>query len=119
MTWYIAHIVMSVRFKDGKQDKYPVWENLVLFEATSEKEAWEKAELRARRYEGDTQGSFRWEERPATWVFAGIRKVIRCEIPEVQPTSGTEVSYSEFEVATEEALQKLVAGDPVEITYVE
>src|SRR5262245_60788107 len=100
MTWYIAHIVMSVRFKDGNQNKYPVWENLVLIEAASEEEAEEKAKVRARRYEGDTHGSLTWEERPATWVFAGIRKVIRCEIPDVQPTSGMEVSYSEFEVAT-------------------
>jgi hypothetical protein len=119
VTWYVAHIIMSVRFKDGNQDKYPVWENLVLIEAASENEAEEKAKIRAQRYEGDTQGSFTWEERPATWVFAGIRKIIRCEIPGVQPTSGMEVSYSEFEVATEEALQKLVSGDSVEITYVE
>ena len=110
---------MWVRFKDGYQDRYPVWENYILVEATSPKEAWEKAAQRGREDEGDSQGSFTWEERPATWVFAGIRKVIRCEIPGVQPTSGMEMSYSEFEVATEDALQKLVAGDPVEVTYVE
>lgn len=119
MTWYIAHIIMFVRFKDGNQGKYPVWENLILIEASSGEEAWEKAELRAKEDEGDSQGSFTWDGRPATWVFAGIRKLITCGHRGERPTSGTEVSYSEFEVATEEVLQKLVRGETVELTYVE
>lgn len=117
MSWYVAHVIMLVRFKDGNQDKYPVWENMILIEASSGKEAWEKAEERAREDEGDSQGSFRWEDRPAMWVFAGIRKLITCGHRGERPANGTEVSYSEFEVPTEEAFQKLVNGDSVEILY--
>ena len=119
MAWYIAHVIMSVRFKDGYQDKYPVWENFILVEAASKKEALGKAEQRGREDEGDSQGSFTWDGRPATWTFAGIRKLIICEGRGVQPTSGIEVSYSEYELPTEEALQRLVNGDSVHLIYVE
>ena len=119
MTWYCAHVIMSVRFKDGNQDTYPVWENVVLIEAPSEKEAWEKAEQRAQRYEGDSEGSFTWGGRPATWVFAGIRKLIMTDYLGAPPASGTEVTYSEFELATAEDLRKLIDGDSVDVTYVE
>jgi len=119
MVWYAAHIIMSVRFKDGIQDTYPVWENVVLIEAASEKDAWQKAEQRARRYEGDSEGSFTWDGRPATWIFAGIRKLIVTDYLGAQPASGTEVTYSEFELATEEDLRKLIDGDSVDVTYVQ
>ena len=119
MAWYAAHIIMYVRFKDGKQDKYPVWENIVLIEAGSDKEAWEKSKRRALRYEGDSRGSFTWEGRPATWVFAGIRKINTCVDPEQRPIDETEITYSEFGLTTAEDLRKLVDGEPVEVVYVE
>lgn len=46
------------------------------------------------------------EEHPATTVFAGIRKLIKCEMLGAQPISGTEVSYSKFEVEMRGAPQK-------------
>lgn len=110
---------MWVRFKDGSQDTYPVWENIVLIEASLEEEAWEKAEHRARRYEGDSDGSFTWGGRPATWVFAGIRKLTMSDYLGARPASGTEVTYTELELATAEDLQKLADGDSVDVTYME
>ena len=119
MPWFAAHVIMSVRFKDGNQDTYPVWENIILLEAPTDKEAWQKAEQRAIEDEGDSQGSFTWGGRPATWVFAGIRKLIMTDYLGARPESGTEVTYSEMELATAEDLRKLVDGESVEVTYVE
>lgn len=119
MPWYAAHIVMSVRFKDGPQDTYPLWENIVLLEAPNDEEAERKAELKGQEGEGDSDGSFRWDDRPATWVFAGVRKLIACEDPHVPPGDGIEITFSEMAVDSEESLSKFVNGEPVMVRYEE
>jgi hypothetical protein len=119
MPWYAAHILLYARFKDGSQEKYPIWENIVLIEADADDAALAKAAQRGRDAEGDSHGTFTWEGRPATWVFAGIRKLIACADADSRPGDGTEVSYSQMQVATEEALAKLAQGDPVPILYEE
>lgn len=119
MGWYAAHIIMSVRFKDGVQDRFPVWENVVLLEAGSDEEAMQKAERQGRLQEGDAGGTFEWQGRPATWLFAGVRKVIASADHGQQPGDGTEVSYSEMEVDSPEALAKLVRGEAVSVLYEE
>jgi len=30
MSWYAASVIMYTKFKDGKQEKYPIWENVIL-----------------------------------------------------------------------------------------
>ena len=115
--WYAAHAIMYVKFKDGNQDKYPFWENIILIEAVSSDEAFEKAEARARLDEGDSSNSFTWEGRPATWVFAGLRKLISCVDSEERPSHGTELTYSQMEVQSETDFKKLVSGDPVMVLY--
>lgn len=44
MSWYSAHIVMFVELKTESQQRYPVWENVVLVKARTEEEAFKKAE---------------------------------------------------------------------------
>ena len=128
MKWYAAHIIMSVKLKVEPQQKYPVWENIVIVKAENIKEAWAKAIHFGKAEEGDSFGTFTWDKKPATWVFAGIRKLIECE-PSVEQcckessnailADGTEITYSQLEVENEEALQKLVKGDPVLVLYEE
>lgn len=113
MSWYAAHVVMYARWKKGRQERFPVWENIVLVQADSEEEAFAKAESRGREEEGNDDGNFRWGGRPATWVFAGVRKLTLCEDADEQPIDGTEVSYIEMEVDSPAAIRKLVAGQPV------
>jgi len=117
MAWYAAHAIMYIKFKDGVQDKYPFWENIILIEAETEDEAFEKAETRAREEEGDSQGSLTFEERPATWTFAGIRRLVSCVDPFEQPGDGTEITYLEMEVDSEESFTKLLKGEPVKVLY--
>jgi hypothetical protein len=133
MTWYAAHIISYIRFLDGVQDKYPIYENVVLLEADSTDQAYEEAKRIGKEdYDDTTDGSegLFWEERPAVWVFAGVRKLIECqdtastmtEQPDRignSPIHGTEVTYSQMELADEEALTKLIKGDPVTLLYEE
>ncbi len=37
--WYAAHIVVPFKYKDGRQDHYPCFENIVLISARSVSEA--------------------------------------------------------------------------------
>ena len=120
--WYAAHIIMYVRFKDGQQGEYPVWENIRLIEAPSDDGALAVAECLGRDDEGDDDGSFRWDGRPATWVFGGVRKLVAVchpDDPDDRPTNGAEISYSQMILPDAAALDKLVNGDPVTVLYEE
>ncbi len=118
--WYAAHIIMNVEFADpADQTSYPFWENIVLVEAESEDEAWEKAERIGRDDETDGTDGFRWNKKPARWRYAGVRKLIECrsDDPTDRPVDGAEVSYSQMSVPDKESLSKLVQGKPVEVVY--
>jgi hypothetical protein len=117
MSWYAAHTIMYVKYKDGSQDSYPFWENIILLEADSDDEATAKAKTRAQEDEGDSNGTFTWSGRPAQWCFGGIRKIVTCEDPESKPGDGTEITYLEMEVDDEEGFAKLISGEPVEVRY--
>jgi hypothetical protein len=121
MPWYAAHAILYVRFKSGGQTAYPVWENVLLIRARDPTSAWRKAVRRAKRDEGDGGGTFRWNNRPAEWVFAGLRKVVAVSHQGAArtPGDGDEITYSEFELADAASLRKLVAGRAVSAQYVE
>jgi len=119
MEWYSAHVVLVVRFNDGIQDKIPVWENIYLIHAASFEEALEQAAALGRAAEGDSNGTFRWEDRAARWEYAGTRKLMACALTEDRPGSGTELTYSEFQIETEDELDKLIRGLSVRIIYEE
>jgi hypothetical protein len=112
---------MYVRFKDGVQDHYPVWENILLVEAPDDDTAHAHAVARAKEDEGDYKDSFTWQDRPATWVYAGIRKLITVSHlnPDDQLGSGDELTYSEFDLPSQSAVDRLVAGEEVDLKYVE
>jgi hypothetical protein len=117
MSWYAAHAILYVMFKDNNQDKYPFWENVYLIEAKSDEAAFDKAVRRAKEEEGDSNGTFTWQGRPATWRFAGIRKLTLCADVNGKPEDGAEVTYLEMEVDSEENFQKLIQGETVAVTY--
>jgi hypothetical protein len=119
MTWYAASVIMYTKFKEGEQEKFPLYENVLLIQADSDNEAIEKARRRGLEDEGDSNGTYSYEGRPATLAFAGIRKVIKTQGSEGRPTDGTEITYSEMEVDTKETLLRLVNGEPVVVRYEE
>jgi hypothetical protein len=113
--WYAAHLLMYVQRKAGNAGKCRIWENIVLIKAASEEEAFARAEQRGKQEEGDDDGSFRWAGKPARWLFAGVRKLTLCEDAEKRPGDGTEVSYTEMEVGSEQAVWKLLEGKSVAV----
>jgi hypothetical protein len=115
--WYAAHLVMYVKYKNRRQRSFPIWENVILVCASSEEEAFFKAEQHGRLHEGDAEGSFTWGGKPSTWVFAGVRKLCLCVDAEKRPGDGTEITYTEMRVHSSKAISALVRGDPVVVQY--
>jgi Domain of unknown function (DUF4288) len=120
MPWFTAHAIMFVQFKDGVQDHYPVWENILLIEAPDGDTAHELAIARAKEDEVD-DSSLVWDDRPATWVCAGVRKLISVSHQSITGDIGTgdELTFSEFDLPDRGALERLVAGHEVNLKYVE
>lgn len=121
MPWFAAHAVMYFQHTDGPQERYLVWENVLLIEASDSKEAFARAEERARQDEDRGQGGTTVDDRPAHVLFGGIRKMITVchESADNQLRSGDEITYSEFEVADKDTLQRLIRGEETEVVYVE
>ncbi len=112
---------MYIKFKDGNQDSYPIWENVLLIEADTPEEAQEKAIKVAKSDEGDSENSLKWADRPATWVFAGLRKLLTVAHPDADETKfdGAEITFSEFEIEDKESFQRYIDGKDVTIKYYE
>lgn len=121
MTWYGANIVMHVQFLEGPQSSFPVWENIVLIEADSFESATAKA-IEIGRFEAQvTSEGLTWGSRPAKWVFDGVRKVVTISSPSLGglPEHGSEITWSEYQVADLASVRALAAGDEVQVSYVE
>lgn len=119
MNWYAVHVVMSVEYREGDQSDFPVWENVYLVEAADGEDARRKGTALGAAASGDSEGSFRWKERPARWVLAGIRKVVRCDSDDRQPDDGTEITYSELTFSSREAVARFASGEVVPIASYE
>ena len=122
MLWFGAHVVMRVFYKDGNQNNCPVMENIVLISAHDDDEAEQKAEAIGRSLEGDSEGSFTWNSRPAYWGFVGVRKLV--DIRNSKSTNdevddACEVSYSVFDIETVEVLRKFMEGEEVTLKLTE
>ncbi len=113
MPWFTAHAVMVVRFKDSTQAEFPIWENILLIEAADRASAAHLAAARAHEDEGDSEGTFLWNGHRATWVFAGIRRLVEVSHRGAGLGSGDELSYSEYSVSTEDELDALARGKSV------
>ena len=123
MCWYAAHIIEYLKFLDGKQDNYEVYENIVLIQADTSEAALIEAKKLGQKYEVEvTVGP---ENRPARWTFAGIRTLVECQAfnsdtleqsPNFKPSHGTEVTYIPMTVDSEEALTQLVKGQSVNVS---
>ncbi len=119
MKWYAAHLVMYVKFRKDLQSDYPIWENIVLLKAKNEDDAFQKASERGLSDEGDDDATFRWNSKPASWVFGGIRKLTLCEDSTARPNDGTEVTFLEMHASTKCDLERFISGEPVSMKFVE
>jgi hypothetical protein len=118
---YAAHIIMAVKYREPPQSSIPFYENVVLIDAASDDEAWDKAEELGREDGKDDDPSFRWGDHPARLEFVGVRKLISCQPRGLSERieNGAELTYSQMSVRSEADLKKLVDGEPVEVVYEE
>lgn len=118
--WYAAHVILHAQVTGETGKSIPVWENVILVEAESEEEAFAKAERYGERQAGQSDApTFTWAGQPARWIFGGVRKLTLCDNAEQRPGDGTEITYLQMRVASDEALRKLLDGEDVGVTYIE
>lgn len=118
MNWYTAHIVMYLKFIEGSQDSFVAWENIVLFQAKTKEEAFEKAKAKGISEE-DTSGTTTLNDRPVNVIFAGVRKLVAFEDTDSGPVDGLEVTYSEFKMESEDDFGKFIKGESAFVEYVD
>ncbi|HEY8504772.1 MAG TPA: DUF4288 domain-containing protein [Gemmataceae bacterium] len=117
--WYAAHLVELFRYVNpADQHEFRFYENVVLIEAETSKEAWEKAEqLGKEEATASANSGTTVNGKPVVMEFAGIRKLVEClpYDPDNFFTTGTEITYSEMSVKTEEDLMQYLRGKPVDV----
>jgi Domain of unknown function (DUF4288) len=118
MKWYAAHVILYFKLRNRKQRRFRVWENIVLIRARDSEEAYAKAEARGREDAFDDP-TLTWGGHPAQVIFAGVRKITLCVDPDLRPNHGTEVTYIEMDLGSEEAIRKLVEMEPVSVEIVD
>ena len=115
--WYCAHILVSVRYREGNQDTIPLWENILLIQANSSDQAFREAERLAEEKYG-IDDPLICDGRAAYYQVEGVRKIIRIEVPDVTSVpSGTEVTYLQIEVDTEQELELVKNGLTVKVIF--
>jgi hypothetical protein len=119
MIWFAAHLIMYFKRRKGRQKHFLVWENIVLVEASSSDEAWDKAEQLGREDESYDDESLTIGGYPSRMVFAGVRKVTLCVDENSRPVDGTEVTYNEIAMESEVAIRKLAAGKRVKVELID
>lgn len=126
MKWYGASIIVAVRSNKAEAWPLPVEENVILIEAANDDQAMEEAKKVGEKYnDPEVSRTLRLNHRPAHFEFIGVRKLISVSNPsplrqdQDRPVHGTELTYSTFEIADEEALKRLANGEDVAVRYIE
>lgn len=112
MTWYAAHIVMQIAV-NGRKDVV-AWENIVLVQASTVEEAYDKADEIGREGEGDSNGTLELEGDPARMIYRGTRRLVTLSSPtdnENNPTDGCEITYLQIKLDSQDALRDYLEGD--------
>lgn len=123
MTWFAVHTVITVQRVD-QLGPISIYENIFLVQTTNSSQAKLEGE-RLVKPEVDSDDDLTIDGFPAKRAFAGIRKVVNVSNPEPldldndRPVSGTEITYSEFEVDTEDDVIKFVSGQELLIKCVD
>lgn len=122
MAWFAASIIISIRRSDQPTASILVSENVVLVEAANPGDALRQATEIGRSQVAVADG-FTIDDRPAVKAFAGIRKLVKVSHPsypgddDAPPASGSDLTQSLFDVDDDDALEALVDGKEVRLSY--
>ncbi|MGQ0801822.1 MAG: DUF4288 domain-containing protein [Pseudomarimonas sp.] len=122
MTWYVASAIVAVRPVRDTNHRWRAYENCYLVEAESLESACAIAQGLAREacVEDPT---LEVDGVPASLELLGIRRVTtianppHLDLDQDPPSTGTELTYAEFEVGSHSDLIKLAAGESVTVCY--
>jgi hypothetical protein len=124
LTWYAVHVATAIEVEGQMEFPLTVYEDVILIQAASSKVARELAISRAEA-EASADSMLKVNGRPAEKKLIGARKIISifntdgADQDADRPDSGTEITYSRFEIPNSEELAKYVKGQDVRVTYVE
>ena len=111
--WYAAHVLLATELLEGELGYYPVWENIYLVHTASRDEAWEHAEQLGQEEARVGSEGLTFDDRPARWLFAGVRKVVG--LLERTPGDGDEVTWLQYSVKDKADLDRLMEDKPVRV----
>ena len=123
MTWYTASLIETFVMLDSEQSSFPVYENFILLEAENPEIALEKAKAIGMSVNTLAE-ELTLDYKPALRVFVGVRKLITISNPfpmdldETPPVAETELTYSEYELATFQDVEALAAGEKLSVIYI-
>ena len=123
MTWFAVHALVAFR-KSVPSWPITINENIFLVEAKDACQAASEG-VRMAMVEVSAEDGLTIDGEPATRTLVGIRKVLNISNPEPldldqdAPVSGTEITYSEYLVRSEDDLRKLVKGEAVVLRYID
>ncbi len=120
MAWFAVHQIEYFKYRQGKQDVFPVYENIYLFEAENSDEAREKAENFFKEVNFDDK-TLTLEDKPAKSINAGIRKIVEITHWDEEGIlkSKDEITWNEFNVFDEKDIEKILKGEYVNVEYLE
>lgn len=123
MTWYAAHVVLSIRPRK-KGVSITLYENVFLVEAKDSDEARRMAEDIGKKSVVGYSG-LEVDGVPTICNYEGVRKIINISNPfpldqdEDRPVSGTEITYTEFQAKDFKDIRDFMKGWEVDLKYVE
>lgn len=114
--WYATHVVEYFKFIKGKQDRYPIWETIILVKASSEKEAKKRGAWFGK---DKFPEGFKCSGRPIKSMLAGVRTVRVVDIDNIfkgKIVDGLEVSVKKYIIDSWKKLDEFYYSDSVYIT---
>jgi hypothetical protein len=113
MSWYAVHTVGYFREPTDGQDKFKVWESILLISAASRDEAATKGEARARQ---ETENN----TSVTGLTFVGIRKIVDCFSAEsfgneTQPGDGAEITFCQYLIQGASNIEAFARGEEVPV----
>lgn len=119
---FCAHAVFYFKLRDREQETFLVHENVYLIDAEDGEQAARSAlQIANANEDASEDGHLELNEQKASYLFAGLRKVIEVESSAAPASAlglvGLELTYSEFEVDSLDQVHALARGDMVEVLY--
>ena len=108
--WYVAHILLTMTLVEGELDYLPMWENI--YWPGYKKYPILKADKIGEEEQAASDGTT-FDGKPSFWKYRGVRRMAECLEDLDQLESGMELTYLQYTVGSEEALDGMLNHKPI------